>query len=117
MKTCTKCKETKSVDNFTIRKDRKNTRSSHCKNCVVARVSERRRINKRKCIEYKGGKCTQCGYDKCDRALEFHHLDPTEKDFIISKNIALKFDKMKPELDKCILVCANCHREIHDKAS
>jgi 5-methylcytosine-specific restriction endonuclease McrA len=65
------------------------------------------------CIEYKGGKCEKCGYDKYDGALEFHHLDPSKKDFAISKKKARYIDKLKPELDKCILLCSNCHRELH----
>jgi len=65
-----------------------------------------------KLVEYKGGKCEKCGYDKCIRALDFHHIDPLQKDFDISSN-SYSFEKMKKEADKCILVCANCHREIH----
>jgi hypothetical protein len=67
---------------------------------------------KLKLIEYKGGKCVICGYNKCETALEFHHLNPKSKDFSISNN-SFSFEKMKLETDKCILVCANCHREIH----
>jgi len=68
---------------------------------------------KLKAIEYKGGKCQICGYNKCTRSLQFHHLDPNKKDFGISGGTK-SFEKLKPELDKCILVCANCHGEIHD---
>lgn len=65
-------------------------------------------------VEYKGGKCSVCGYDRCADALEFHHLDPSQKDFgISSKGYTRSWDKVKEELDKCILVCSNCHREIH----
>lgn len=63
-------------------------------------------------VDYKGGKCCICGYDKCNEALDFHHLNPENKDFSISsthKNI----DILKKEVDKCILVCCRCHREIH----
>jgi hypothetical protein len=67
---------------------------------------------KRQCIEYKGGKCVICGYNKCPDALDFHHVNPDEKDFNISGGTK-SFESLKPELDKCILVCANCHREIH----
>lgn len=70
---------------------------------------------KEKAVEYKGGKCVKCGYDKCVKALEFHHLDPNEKDFGISINCNRAWEKIKIELDKCILVCANCHREIHNE--
>lgn len=67
---------------------------------------------KEKLIEYKGGKCQLCGYNKCTTALEFHHLNPSQKDFTISGGTK-SFEKAKIEADKCILVCANCHREIH----
>lgn len=68
---------------------------------------------KRKLVEYKGGKCQICNYNRSLRALEFHHLDPTKKDFEISNN-SLSFDVIKLEVDKCALLCANCHREYHD---
>ena len=78
------------------------------------RVSELRREVKLKCIEYKCGKCQNCGYDKCPGALTFHHLDPSQKEFGIASNgVSRSFTKCKPELDKCILLCQNCHAEIH----
>lgn len=67
---------------------------------------------KKKLIEYKGGKCQVCGYNKCEQALEFHHIDSTQKEFDISSN-SYSFEKMKLEADKCALLCANCHREVH----
>jgi 5-methylcytosine-specific restriction endonuclease McrA len=67
---------------------------------------------KLKLIEYKGGKCERCGYNKCHVALEFHHLNPDEKDFTISGK-SWSFERLKKEVDKCILVCSNCHKEIH----
>ena len=77
-------------------------------------VKDRRRKVKELLVNYKGGKCEICGYDKCLGALDFHHLDPNEKEFSISSsNIYKNIDKLKEEVDKCILVCANCHREIH----
>lgn len=68
---------------------------------------------KEKLVEYKGGKCEICGYNKCIVALDFHHLDPKEKDFNVSSYSVMSYDKLKDEVDKCILVCSNCHREIH----
>lgn len=72
-----------------------------------------RKRTKLKLIEYKGGKCKICEYNKCNRALEFHHLDPKIKDFTIGGK-TLSFEKLKNEVDKCILVCSNCHSEIHE---
>lgn len=67
-------------------------------------------------LEYKGNKCVLCGYDKCISALDFHHTNPQEKEFELSnRNIKLDWDIVKKKLDKCIVVCANCHREIHSK--
>ena len=76
-------------------------------------VKNFRQKNKERAVNYKGGKCERCGYNKCITALEFHHTDPKEKDFHISSNMNKAWDKVKKELDKCILVCSNCHREIH----
>ncbi len=70
---------------------------------------------KNEAVRYKGGKCIKCGYNTCNRALEFHHIDPDEKDFNISQaNTKYTFDKIKKELDKCVLLCGNCHAELHD---
>ena len=75
-----------------------------------------RKRTKIKLIEYKGGKCEKCGYDKCVGALEFHHLDPNEKDFNISKSgHSRSWKRVKDELDKCILLCSNCHKETHEE--
>ena len=75
-------------------------------------ILHRRRL-KAKAIEYKGGKCILCGYDRCSAALEFHHLDRTSKSFGLSrKGIIRSWDSIRKELDKCVLICANCHREV-----
>ena len=87
-----------------------------CKKCAVDAVNKRRIVLKEKAIEYKGGECQECGYKKSKRALEFHHLDPNEKDFGISANgYTRSWEKVKSELDKCILLCANCHAEKHEE--
>lgn len=78
-----------------------------------AHVKNFRNRKKQKAIDYKGGRCQICSYNKCNQALEFHHLDPTKKDFSISEKMSWGFDRIKPELDKCLLVCRNCHAEIH----
>lgn len=82
--------------------------------CNSCSVNERRTKIKIKCLKYKGNKCEICGYNKCIRALSFHHTDPSKKDFIISGNHTRRWTKIRKELDKCILVCANCHMEIHE---
>ena len=85
-------------------------RRNSCNSCRVAKY---RQNVKRKLIEYKGGKCKICGYDKCIRSLIFHHIDPNKKEFQISGQ-SLSFEKLKNEVDKCELLCHNCHGEIHE---
>jgi len=78
-------------------------------------VDKRRKIIRQKSIEFKGNKCAICGYNKCIKALEFHHLDDKQKDFGISaKGYTRSWDHVKKEIEKCILLCANCHREVHE---
>lgn len=85
-----------------------------CKKCSVEAVQRRREKIKLLAIEYKGGECEICGYKRCVSALEFHHLDPNEKEFGVGeKGYTRSIETIKKELDKCILVCSNCHREIH----
>lgn len=86
-----------------------------CKKCNVEAVSERRRKLKRMALDYKGNCCKLCGYNKSVSALQFHHLDPSQKDFgIADKGNTMGWEKMKIELDKCVLLCANCHAEVHE---
>lgn len=73
----------------------------------------RRRALRERAISYKGGRCVLCGYHKCPAALDFHHLSPLEKDYDISSRVT-SWHVLVGELNKCILVCATCHREIHD---
>ncbi len=85
-----------------------------CSKCRVEAVQRFRDNAKKKAVEYKGGKCSICGYNKYVGALEFHHLDPEKKDFAISGSGKIrKWEKVKPELDKCALLCSNCHKEVH----
>lgn len=83
-----------------------------CKSCANKYRNERFVLTKRKMVEYKGGKCICCGFDKHYSALDFHHLDPAIKEFNLTRN-SIGWDKLKPELDKCVLLCSNCHRMIH----
>lgn len=65
----------------------------------------------------RGGACEICGYCKNIAALEFHHLNPEEKEFNVDmrKFSNMNLEKLEAELEKCILVCANCHRELHNE--
>jgi hypothetical protein len=114
-KICAICKIEKLISEFYIR-PHKHGRRPVCKVCMNMFTVSRQRKFKKKCIDYKGGKCECCGYNKCDSALEFHHINSEEKDFSISKYRLNSFtDVVKHELDKCQILCANCHREEHEK--
>lgn len=75
-------------------------------------VSWRQRT-KLRAVAYKGGSCQVCGYHKAVRALQFHHLIPGEKDFTISR-ASKAWESIKKELEKCVLLCSNCHAEVHE---
>ena len=81
---------------------------------LIMAVARRRKKLREKAVEYKGGKCIFCAYNRCQAALDFHHLDPKQKEFGVSLDgITRSWERIIKELDKCILVCSNCHREIH----
>lgn len=85
-----------------------------CRNIMNA--TKGRKKLKNKAVEYKGGECANCGYKKCLSALTFHHLDPSQKDFGIGgAGETRAWEKVRAELDKCILLCANCHAEEHER--
>ena len=108
-KVCPKCNKNKSLTEFY-----KSTKSSsYCKSCIVLSNKERQRKTKKLAIDYKGGECIKCGYKKCIAALEFHHIDPTTKDKDYFNSRGGLTEELKSELDKCILLCSNCHREEH----
>ena len=114
---CPMCKVEKDKSEF-YAKNGKPGNSPYCKECSGKQATERTHKLKQDCVDYKGGKCERCGYDKYVGALDFHHIDPTKKDFSISTLRTYKFnDRIKEELDKCILVCRNCHAEIHYESS
>jgi hypothetical protein len=77
------------------------------------KVKRRRKKLKVLGIIYKGSKCYKCGYDKYFEVLDFHHIDPSKKDFTISNQCNRSWNKLKKELDKCVVLCPICHRELH----
>lgn len=89
------------------------TSSWHCMKCNVIAVSKRRRLVVDTIKKEHGGKCNRCGYDRCLAALDFHHLDPAQKEHGVGIGDTRSIAKMRTEAAKCLLVCANCHREIH----
>ena len=82
--------------------------------CMTCYVNVKRFRLKKKCVAYLGNKCSRCGYNKSVQALNFHHIDEEEKEFAISGSHTRSWDSIQKELDKCILLCANCHQEEHE---
>ena len=87
--------------------------SYRCKQCRVEQVSRWRRQVKARLVAEAGGRCMLCGYDRCLAALQFHHLDRETKSFSLSHDgIARSFARSRAEVQKCVLLCANCHAEV-----
>lgn len=96
---------------------RENNGQFRCRKCRNMYVVQNRVRQKQKLIEFHGGKCIKCGYNKSIWALEFHHRIPKEKKFSISADgLTMNFNKLLEESKKCDLVCANCHREIESSS-
>jgi len=111
-KICPSCSIKKELlKDFYIKKEK----YSHawCKACINKNTIAIQQNRKIQAINYKGGKCAKCGYNKYAGALDFHHLDPSKKDFTIARRKNCSLETIKPELDKCILLCRNCHAELH----
>lgn len=68
---------------------------------------------KKAAILLKGGKCIKCGYNRCPAALDFHHIIPEEKEGNLKDLFSRNWATIEKEIDKCILLCANCHRAEH----
>ncbi len=80
----------------------------------ITAVKKRRKKLRQMALDMKGGKCMMCGYSRDQTALDFHHLDEKSKEFGLSdRGLTRSWEKTKLEVEKCVLVCANCHREIH----
>jgi len=93
-----------------------NRKYSERRQYLIRAVHARRKKVRQQAVEYKGGKCEVCGYDRCVDALEFHHNDLSDKKFGISeKGYTRSWKDVVKALDKCKLICANCHRELHAK--
>ena len=79
----------------------------------LIKQKETRRKIKQLGVEFLGGKCSACGYNKCIASLDFHHPDPTAKDEDFEKKCETNWEIMKEKITGCILLCSNCHREHH----
>ena len=115
-KKCVRCEKIKSIEDFQIKRT-ENRRNSWCKACVYWYQSSRLKDRKRKALELLGKKCQICGYNKNMSALDFHHLDPSKKEYGWSQFKKYKWENVIKELKKCIILCKNCHAEIHSPSN
>jgi transposase len=84
-----------------------------CRRCRSEAVTRRRRNVKAILVAEAGGRCVICGYDRCQAALAFHHLDPSEKRMVVSaQGMGVGITQLRAEASKCVLVCHNCHAEV-----
>lgn len=120
MKKCTQCKQDLDLENFYAQIQRgKNGQAwpyhdSMCKKCRISYSVQRKKTTKAQAVAYKGGKCIDCGLVDNPCVYDFHHRDPTIKEFSLAQSSKLFNSKVvKEELDKCDLLCANCHRKRH----
>lgn len=129
-KICTRCKETKDLSLFSWRSEKNNKKHSHCKDCHTKirlnyyqnnKDKEKKRIKERKKELIKSFKdlkntleCVICG-ENTPQCLDFHHNDPNEKDFNLAQApySGMSLDSIKKEIEKCTVLCANCHRKRH----
>ncbi|MBO4400294.1 MAG: HNH endonuclease [Selenomonadaceae bacterium] len=88
-------------------------RYGECRKCRNRYNKKADKTNKLQAVIYLGGKCSCCGYDKYLCALDIHHIDPDDKNENFRRHSGWSWKKLKQELDKCILLCANCHRAFH----
>lgn len=136
MKTCAKCKEEKNLYEFTKNKSQPDGMQRYCKKCKKSSdqkwiaenpsIWKERNKNKNQKIrnilsEFRlelGGECKKCKENR-EHLLDFHHVDPNEKEGVIAEILGWNgfgenaVSKAKKELDKCVLLCSNCHRDFH----
>lgn len=86
----------------------------HTSNPNSIRARDLVQQRKRDLVEYKGGKCERCGCEYHENVFDFHHYDPAQKSFTVSQaNFQRAWKHITKEADKCFMLCANCHREVH----
>ena len=114
LRKCPRCNVSKNSEDFyKCKKGNRIVLSSYCRSCNTNLTVSKLRREKQKCLDYLGGTCMSCGFNKYAGALEFHHLDPSKKDYEISKRYRKFDDNVRLELDKCVLLCSNCHKMAH----
>lgn len=114
-KICTKCGKELSIEEFNWRDKSKGTRRSECKYCHSNYMKKQYQYKKNIFEQQKAQQtCVKCGESR-GYVLDFHHLDPSKKEETVARMTSNKYnvEDIQKEVDKCIVLCANCHREFH----
>lgn len=114
-KVCTVCQKELPIEDFNWKSKSKQKRRSDCKYCQSNHMKEQYQKKKAYVAQIKAEKgCAKCG-EKRDYVLDFHHIDPSQKDDSVARltSNTTKFEKLEKEINKCVVLCANCHREFH----
>ena len=130
MITCTRCLVEKPESHFYNRKDTRSGKAERCKSCVDIKNKEwelkhpgyqrgytntRRKKTKEGIIKTMGGCCAHCGLIDNPIVYDIHHVIPTEKEYTLGQILDHSPEKIKKEIEKCILLCAHCHRKEHER--
>ena len=110
---CIKCDIPKDESEFYIKDKKTGRKNKWCKECTLTFQKARWRDRKTKIVELMGGKCEKCGYDKNYAALDLHHTDPSTKKYLLREMIKKSWKIITQEIQKCELLCKNCHAEHH----
>ena len=112
-KVCRRCNEDKEYSKYNKDKYQKSGLDKYCKACISTLQADRYEGRKWECFNYKGGKCEICGVIENADFYDFHHKVPEDKEYDIAPNIMRVWKSILPELDKCLMLCPNCHRKEH----
>lgn len=118
-KVCSKCKSEKSLSEFYPQKSHKDGVMSMCKECFNKLCTDRWIRRKKHYIELLGGECEHCHIKLNDTnyaIFDFHHKDPNTKEYSWTKLRLFSDSRIRKELSKCQLLCANCHRLVHSNS-
>ena len=128
MKRCTKCEQTKPLSEFRKNKNSPDGHQYYCKSCAsiqtktnyvaykdkVSIRTSARLISRRQMLnDIKKTGCVCCSETHLT-CLDFHHVDPTQKEFMVSARYHMNLELLLAEVAKCVVVCKNCHAKIHD---
>lgn len=112
--TCTKCEETKEATDFPVASITKLGRAGECKECKSTR--QKKQYTERAFMLYRmfNCECRDCGtYHSSPAFFDFHHRDKTTKHREVKQILNGSWNKIMTEVEKCDMLCPNCHRERH----